>query len=618
MLVYTGTKKSFSNDIRDGNIARIIDSKLKEFGINQGGLSQFTSWQNSLPQMFFVLDDKEIEEDVEVSIEYQIPLTSRRVDFLIAGSDDQNKDHVMIIELKQWQKAKKLSRENLVETFTGGSNRVVVHPSQQAYSYAKLIENFNQSIYEENINLVPCAYLHNYEETYRDQLFGPEYQEVINEAPLFLSEDRPKLREFIKKHTKKKATKDIFKVIENGKLKPSKALQDAVGEVMNGNHEFVLIMEQQVAYATVLKLVQSTINKNEKHTIIVKGGPGTGKSVVAVNLLSKLIQSGYSANYITKNSAPRAAFSKKLIKGKYKLQYLRGLFRGSGSYYEVNPNTFDCLITDEAHRLKLKSGYNSLYGENQVKEIINAARISVFFVDEDQIVTTKDIGSVQEIKRWAKELNSKIHESEELTLVSQFRCNGSDGYLAFLDNILGIRSTANYELDFDYDVKVFEDPNEMYAALKQKNNNNKSRMIAGYTYEWFSDKDKTQFDIFLPNGFKKQWNFDTEGFAIDPNSFEQVGCIHSTQGLEFDYVGIIIGMDLRYENGSVITDRSKTAKSDNSSGVRTTKNIELADRIIRNTYKTLLSRGQKGCYIYCEDKNLSDFLKIKLNSQTHG
>ena len=618
MLVYTGTKKSFSNDIRDGNIARIIDSKLKEFGINQGGLSQFTSWQNSLPQMFFVLDDKEIEEDVEVSIEYQIPLTSRRVDFLIAGSDDQNKDHVMIIELKQWQKAKKLSRENLVETFTGGSNRVVVHPSQQAYSYAKLIENFNQSIYEENINLVPCAYLHNYEETYRDQLFGPEYQEVINEAPLFLSEDRPKLREFIKKHTKKKATKDIFKVIENGKLKPSKALQDAVGEVMNGNHEFVLIMEQQVAYATVLKLVQSTINKNEKHTIIVKGGPGTGKSVVAVNLLSKLIQSGYSANYITKNSAPRAAFSKKLIKGKYKLQYLRGLFRGSGSYYEVNPNTFDCLITDEAHRLKLKSGYNSLYGENQVKEIINAARISVFFIDEDQIVTTKDIGSVQEIKRWAKELNSKIHESEELTLVSQFRCNGSDGYLAFLDNILGIRSTANYELDFDYDVKVFEDPSEMYAALKQKNNNNKSRMIAGYTYEWFSDKDKTQFDIFLPNGFKKQWNFDTEGFAIDPNSFEQVGCIHSTQGLEFDYVGIIIGMDLRYENGSVITDRSKTAKSDNSSGVRTTKNIELADRIIRNTYKTLLSRGQKGCYIYCEDKNLSDFLKIKLNSQTHG
>ncbi len=614
MLVYTGTKKSFSSDIRDGNIARIIDKKLADFGINQGGLSQFTSWQNSLPQMFFVLDDKEISDDVEVSIEYQIPLTSRRVDFLIAGSDNLQNDHVMIIELKQWQKVKKLSREFLVETFTGGSNRVVVHPSQQSYSYAKLIENFNESIKELNINLVPCAYLHNYEESFRDQITGPEYQEVINEAPLFLSQDRSSLRDFIKKHTINKPIKNLFEIIEHGKLKPSKALQDAVGEVMNGNNEFVLIMEQQIAYATVLKLVQNSINKNEKHTIIVKGGPGTGKSVVAVNLLSKLIQSGYSANYVTKNSAPRAAFSKKLISGKYKLQYLKGLFRGSGSYYDVKTNTFDCLIIDEAHRLKLKSGFMSNVGENQVKELINASKISVFFIDEDQIVTTKDIGSVQEIRKWAKELNSTIHESQDLTLASQFRCNGSDGYLAFLDNILGIRSTANYELDFDYDVNVFDNPNDMYDALKAKNTNNNSRMIAGYTYEWVSKEDKSKFDIILPNGFKKQWNFSTDEFAIDPESFDQVGCIHSTQGLEFDYVGIIIGKDLRFENGRVITDKNQTAQSDKSSGVRATKNLELADRIIRNTYKTLLSRGQKGCYIYCEDKNLSEFLKLKLET----
>lgn len=612
MLVYTGTKKSFSSDIRDGNIARIIDANLKGLGINQGGLSQFNSWQNSLPQMYFVLDDKEIDDEIEVSIEYQIPLTSRRIDFLIAGTDDQNKNNVMVVELKQWQKAKKLTRENLVETFTGRSNRVVVHPSQQAYSYAKLIENFNQSVSENDIKLIPCAYLHNYENAYRDQLTGPEYQEVIDEAPLFFAEDRTLLRDFVKKHIKRKASKNLFEIIEHGKLKPSIALQDAVGEVMNGNHEFVLIMEQQVAYATVLKLVQKSIDKNEKHTIIVKGGPGTGKSVVAVNLLSKLIQAGYSANYVTKNSAPRTAFSKKLVNGKYKLQYLRGLFRGSGSYYDVPSNTFDCLIVDEAHRLKLKSGFMSNLGENQVKELINASKISVFFIDEDQIVTTKDIGSVSEIKKWAKELNSTVHESEDLTLQSQFRCNGSDGYLAFLDNILGIRSTANFDFDFDYDVKVFDDPVAMYEALKAKNHNNKARMIAGYTYEWVSKNDKSQYDIILANGFKKQWNFSTDEFAIDPDSFDQVGCIHSTQGLEFDYVGIIIGKDLRFEDGKVITDKNQTAFSDKSSGVRTTKNLQLADKIIRNTYKTLLSRGQKGCYIYCEDKLFGTYIKTKL------
>jgi DUF2075 family protein len=612
MLVYSGTKKSFSTDIRDGNIAKIIDEKLSSLGINQGGLSQFTSWQNSLPQMFFILDDKEISDEIEVSIEYQIPLTSRRVDFLIAGSDDQNKDHVMIIELKQWQKAKKISREFLVETFTGGSNRVVVHPSQQAYSYAKLIENFNESIQEQKIQLVPCAYLHNYDETYRDEITGPEYQAVIDEAPIFLANDKSELRNFVKTHTKHKPTKDLFKIIEHGKLKPSKALQDAIGEVMNGNEEFVLIMEQQVAYATVLKLVQKSLKKDEKHTIIIKGGPGTGKSVVAVNLLSKLIQSGFSANYVTKNSAPRAAFSKKLVSGKYKLQYLKGLFRGSGSYYDIDSNKFDCLIVDEAHRLKLKSGFMSNLGENQVKELINASKISVFFIDEDQIVTTKDIGSVNEIKKWAKELGSTVHESEDLTLASQFRCNGSDGYLAFLDNLLGIRQTANFKFDFDYDVKVFDDPNEMYEALKKTNTRNKSRMIAGYTYEWVSKDDKSKFDIVLSQAFKKHWNFSTDEFAIDPESFDQVGCIHSTQGLEFDYVGIIIGKDLRYENGKVITDKNQTAISDKSSGVRTSKDLVLADKIIRNTYKTLLSRGQKGCFIYCEDKSLSLLLKTKL------
>jgi len=615
MLVYTGTKKSFSSDIRDGNIAKIIEEKLSTLGINQGGLSQYTSWQNSLPQMFFILDDKEISDDIEVSIEYQIPLTSRRVDFLIAGSDDQNKDHVMIIELKQWQKAKKISREYLVETFTGGSNRVVVHPSQQAYSYAKLIENFNESIQEQKIQLVPCAYLHNYDESYRGEITGPEYQAVIDEAPIFLANDRSELRNFVKTHTKHKPTKDLFKIIEHGKLKPSKALQDAVGEVMNGNEEFVLIMEQQVAYATVLKLVQKSLKKVEKHTIIIKGGPGTGKSVVAVNLLSKLIQSGFSANYVTKNSAPRAAFSKKLVSGKYKLQYLKGLFRGSGSYYDVKPNTFDCLIVDEAHRLKLKSGFMSNLGENQVKELINASKISVFFIDEDQIVTTKDIGSVSEIRKWAKELGSTVHESEDLTLASQFRCNGSDGYLAFLDNLLGIRETANFKFDFDYDVKVFDDPSEMYEALKKTNTRNKSRMIAGYTYEWVSKDDKSKFDIVLSPSFKKHWNFSTDEFAIDPESFDQVGCIHSTQGLEFDYVGIIIGKDLRYENGKVITDKNQTALSDKSSGVRTCKDLILADKIIRNTYKTLLSRGQKGCFIYVEDTKLKKHLSKILSSR---
>ena len=202
-----------------------------------------------------------------------------------------------------------------------------------------------------------------------------------------------------------------------------------------------------------------------------------------------------------------------------------------------------------------------------------------------------------------------------MVLVSQFRCNGSDRYVAFLDRILGLSDTDEVLStdDFDFDIKLFEDPNQMRMYLSQKNAiNNKARMLAGYCYEWASKNNPNgnTYDIYLENGFRAKWNFgNTSTWAIDADSFPQVGCIHTSQGLEFDYVGVIIGKDLRYENGKVITDPSKRARSDKRLvGISSNPLHVTADRIIRNTYKTLLTRGQKGCYIYCEDKALFAYL----------
>lgn len=607
MIVYSGTKSSFQKDAINGVIANKIDSLFEEFGIMHESYAEFNSWKNSLPQMALIMSDPRINNDVQVAIEYQIPLTSKRVDFMVGGSDGIN-DNIVIAELKQWESCKATSRENVVIAFTGGAERDVAHPSQQAYSYAKLIENFNEDVRNENVHLVPCAFLHNYKEIYRNNICNERYEEAINDAPIFLQEDGDKLQDFLAKYVSKPSNKKLFEIVEYGKLKPSKSLQDSIGQIMNGNTEFEMIDEQQVAYATVLKLVENTIVNDQKHTIIVKGGPGTGKSVIAINLLAKIINNNYSCIYVTKNSAPRSAFATSLVGGKHTVGYLRGLFKGSGCFYNAPSNTYDCILCDEAHRLNEKSGLFSNKGENQIKEIINSSKISVFFIDEDQIISTKDIGRISEIKKWAKELGSVVHFNESLELKSQFRCNGSDGYLAFLDNLLGIRQTANYSFDIDYDLRIFDDPNEMREALRKTNINNKSRMIAGYCYPWYSQKNKNNFDIFLKNGFKAQWNFTTDRFAIDEESFEQVGCIHSTQGLEFEYVGIIIGKDLRFENNKVITDRTQRAKSDATiKGLN--GNEKLGDRIIRNTYKTLLSRGQKGCFVYCEDKALSDYLR---------
>lgn len=614
LIIYTNTLADFCNDIDLGIIGEEITKQLLLKGFNHNNDSEFRSWENSLLRMKNVLDVQDIPKDVHVAIEYNIPNTSKRVDFIISGLDINNKPNVVIIELKQWEKAQKTSRKDIVNTLLGGGIRAVTHPSYQAYSYAKTIENYNEYVGENNINLIPSAYLHNYKEEYREELENELYNHIILEAPLFLQRDVYKLRDFIKKYINKTDNGKLLYEIDHGRIRPSKALQDSISSMLKGNQEFYMIDEQKVAFETIRRLVDMSECENQKYTIIIEGGPGTGKSVIAINLLAHYKDK--MVNYITKNAAPRNVFFSKLRRDKYKLNYIKNLFKGSGSYVNSKENEFDLLIVDEAHRLNQKSGLFSNMGENQIKEIINAAKVSVFFIDEDQVVTTKDFGSVEEIKKQAHLLGSKVFHGDEYNLVSQFRCNGSDGYLSFLDNVLEIRQTANFDgFDMEYDFRVYDNLVEMKNDLKAINKiNNKARLIAGYGYEWISKQNPNNPDIFdIEIGdFKAKWNFNnTQTWAIDEDSFDQVGCIHTSQGLEFDYVGVIIAKDMYYNN-RVMTDFEKRAKSDHSlKGTKTTKNFELADKIIRNTYKTLMSRGQKGCFVYCEDKNLSEYIKIE-------
>jgi DUF2075 family protein len=613
VIVYTNTIKNFNHDVDDGIIAEKVKYELEKRNINNNNVSEFKSWDSSLLYMKNVLNDDAINQDLHVAIEYQIPATSKRVDFIVSGKDDNDHSHVVIIELKQWEEARKTSREDLVTTYLAGSQRAVTHPSYQAYSYAKTIEHYNEYVQKEKIDLHPCCYLHNYKEEYRHELDNYLYQDIIKQSPMYLKRDVKKLREFISQYVKKSDQGKILYQIEHGKIRPSKILQDSLVSMIKGNKEFYMIDEQKVVFSTIKKLVETAIKTNEKYTIIVEGGPGTGKSVIAINLLAEF--KSYLVNYVTKNAAPRNVYFAKMRQGNYKLTYVKNLFKGSGAYIDTKSNQFDCLIVDEAHRLNQKSGMFMNLGENQIKEIINASKVSVFFIDEDQIVTTKDFGSIKEIEKQAHLLGSKVYTGTDFKLTSQFRCNGSDGYIAFLDHVLGIRETANYDgFDLDYDIKVFDDPNLMREELRKKNLiQNKSRMIAGYCYEWVTQKNNSDgiYDIELENGFKAKWNFSsTNTWAIDEDSFDQVGCIHTAQGLEFDYVGIIIGQDMVYRDGKVLTDFTKRAKTDASlKGIKSSKNVELADRIIRNTYKTLLSRGQKGSYIYCEDIQLREYLR---------
>ena len=349
---------------------------------------------------------------------------------------------------------------------------------------------------------------------------------------------------------------------------------------------------------------------------------GTGKTVVAINLLAELTKRNQFVQYVSKNAAPRTVYGYKL-KGTMKKSSVDNLFKGSGCYTEAPTNSVSTILADEAHRLNEKSGMFQNIGENQIKEIIHASWCSVFFIDESQRVTTSDIGSIAEIEKWAERENSEVIKME---LVSQFRCNGSDGYLAWVDDVLQIRDTANYDLEgIDYDIQICDSPKEMERIVIEKNSiRNRARILAGYCWNWPKDtrNDVNYHDIKIGD-YGISWNLDGgDAFAINPNSVHEAGCIHTSQGLEFDYVGVIIGDDMRYENGEIITDYSKRAKTDQSmKGIKglakedPEKANQLADEIIKNTYRTLMTRGMKGCYVYCTDSELATYFKERLKNR---
>lgn len=620
MIVYEDSKRCFVEDIKSNCIADKITAKIRERGINAGHEREYISWQNSLQFMRNIVDDNDIDDEVRIAIEYNIPLTSKRVDFIICGADANNNDNVVVVELKQWQKAEVVADDMhyCVKTFVGRNNRIVCHPSYQAYSYACFIRNYSQKVLDDGINLIPCAYLHNYDPDFKQTLSNSIYKEWVSEAPFFIRNETEQFSAFVKKYvTRRSSNGDLLYKIDHGRLKPTKTLQDSLASMVKGNKEFMLLDEQAVCYDMCLKTMAKCKEDGKKRTIVIQGGPGTGKSVLAVNLLMEFINKSLNTCYATKNSAPREAFLSLLTHSDAKKQVnIRQLFRSPFGLSNVPDNTYDCLIVDEAHRL-VKKMYGDWNGENQVKECISASLLSIFLLDEDQAVTVNDIGSIAEISKWCRELNSTLKMPAEAKLVSQFRCNGSDAYIQFIDDILQ-RTEESVTVDLDelnFDFRIFDSAIELREALREKNAiNNKSRMVAGYCYDWNVKHGRGDYDIMLPDGFKAKWNLEKDKiWAINPNSFEEVGCIHTAQGLEFDYVGVLIGKDLKYDStsGRIITDKQAISKDDKSSGIRSCKNENIVRKLILNTYKTLLTRGQKGCYVYCEDKSLAEYIKKK-------
>ena len=614
MLAYRSTLGGFISDVSTGSIGRIVEQQFR--GAYGHGVSsaEIRSWQNSLLALSNVLNHPRFPDDLGVGVEFQLPKTSKRIDVLLTGFNQHHLPVVFIVELKQWATAEPTTMDGVVRTFVGGGIRNVSHPSYQAWSYAQLLRDFALVVGQHQMTIVPCAFLHNMAQ--KSELELPRYESYTGRAPLFTGMEGHAFQEFILSHLPRGDNGHALDLLSKSEIAPSKSLAEALQNMIQGNVEFILLDEQKVIFEECRMMAETL---ETKQVMIVNGGPGTGKSVVAINLLSEFLANRLNARYVTKNAAPRAVYEARLS-GHMKKSRISNLFSGSGSFVSSPSNDYDVLIADEAHRLGLKSGLYRNLGENQIKEIIHSSKLSIFFIDEFQKIHIHDAGTKEMIKTLAKELGAGVTET---ALVSQFRCGGSNGFLDWLDAFLyGQTSEAELDVESDhFEFKVFDDPSVMFDEIRSKNSAGmKSRMVAGYCWDWVSKKDKSRDDLVLNGGhFSAKWNLTEHGslWIEREESISEIGCIHTCQGLEVDYIGVIIGPDLRFENEELICDVSQRSKMDASiKGIKKMgredpeKAAALGRELILNTYRTLMTRGMKGCYVYCTDPTLRDALRM--------
>ena len=619
MLAYLATKDQFLRDAP--TIADEIQSAVRnQLGIKIGtASSEYQSWQNSLGNaMFHVLNSPMVPGNAGVAVEYRLQGRRERIDMMISGYGPSGSETIAIVELKQWATVQPSLLTDHVVTWLGGANRDERHPSYQAWSYSTLMENFYEVVEADPIVMTPCAYVHNSVDfgVLRDSKMG----ELLNRAPVFLKGEFEQLRAFLAENLSRGDEGATLRKLDASIIKPSKKLTDALQSMLDGNDEFVLIDEQKTAFETILEAVRS-VPKGAHKSIIVKGGPGTGKSVIAINAMARLLGDGMNVRYVTKNGAPRAVYKQRLQKHSKKAE-VSNLFMSSDSFYDVARDSYDVLLVDEAHRLVKNSGPFRNLGDNQIAEVIAATRVSVFFIDDSQQVTWRDIGSTTSIADWAGILGTPI---ESMELNAQFRCAGSNAYLEWVDEVLQITSGTPVDLSAtDYEVSMAPTPSALRDEVAQRAAEGAtSRLLAGYCWDWVSKRRPAEFDIVFPGtDFSMRWNLTKDGQAwIDaPTGGNEVGCIHTCQGLEGGFMGVIIGNDLLVRNGKVMTNPAARAKTDQSlrgwkAAVKKDPEGTLAkaDVLIRNTYRALLTRGMSGTMIYCTDSETHEYFQAAID-----
>ncbi|GGI09389.1 DUF2075 domain-containing protein [Egicoccus halophilus] len=620
--LYWGTTSDFVEQATQNTIAETLRQAFFDQLGFEPSPSELRSWRNSLKALANAVRYGGFL-DHGIFLEFQLPMSSRRIDALITGHDHQGRPGAVLVELKQWDHAELSDVPDCVGVMYGGRLRDQLHPSAQAGQYREYLADTHTAFHDAAVTLGACSFLHDLPYDDRSELYDRRYAHLLGIYPLFAGDRLDELITFLDDRLGGGNGLGVLRTVREGRYRPHRKLLEHTAEMIKQEPSYVLLDEQQVVLKSILSAVDQAVSLDQKTVFIVRGGPGTGKSVLALNLVAELSAAGYATHHATGSSAFTQTV-RKLVGTRAAKQ-----FNYFNSYLNAEENELDVLICDEAHRIREYS-WNRWTKKKaddpdrpQIDEILSVARVSVFFIDDLQAVRRNEIGDSGWIETLAERRGAEVREHQ---LEIQFRCGGSDGYVRWLENTLGIRRTANalWSGDPNFEFDIVDSPQELDALVRSRaEQGHSARLVAGYCWSWSKPTGEGELpaDVQI-DGWSRPWNARPDAgrlaagipkshlWASEPGGLEQVGCIYTAQGFEFDYVGVIFGDDLVYRPREGWVGRSEFSKD---SGLKRGLDAEEFTALVKNTYRVLLSRGLKGCYVYFTDEKTRDFFESRID-----
>jgi len=576
------------------------------------------SWERSIPVLAHDLVQAGLG-DVEVLLEHRLPLSSRRIDAILAGCHPvTGAPSYVIVELKQWSDADLYEDDPALVTVGGYGHRPRLHPLEQVRGYCEYLIDFLPALNGETDTISGVAYLHNATEHGVAPL---RRLAESSQARLFTGERRAEFLDFLRSRLAGDVSGAPYAdALLSSRAAPSRQLLAVAAAEISDREQFILLDQQRLAFNLVLHATEAARAGDSKTVVIVTGGPGSGKSVIALSLLGELARRGRTVLHATGSRSFTQTLRKVAGKGSRRTQ---SLFKYFNSFIDAERNGLEVLILDEAHRIRETSANRFTAAKlrtdrRQIDELIAAARVPVFLLDEHQVVRPGEMGTVDDIEAHAKKEHLSV---VKVALDAQFRCGGSEEYLRWVLRLLGLApgGPIAWAGDPSFSVRVADTPQEMEHLLRAKLEAGfGARIAAGFCWPWSDPRPdgSLESDVIIGN-WSRPWNLKGERavggappatlWATDPAGFSQVGCVYTAQGFEYDWNGVIIGPDLVWRGNDWAVVRSANKDPDFRNRTKIADH-EFA-RLIRNVYKVLLTRGMIGTVIYSPDLQTRELLR---------